>query len=479
MSFTSPEFCILLTVVCALYWLAPLTVLRKGLLLGASLFFYGYAHPLLNLLLLLAALAGWGGAWLMAIFPRRRKIWLTLGCAALVGLLAFFKYTGFLAATLEQFPALAPLLQLADALDATLRAAYSALGLEAGASKLLPPLGISFYTFQCLGYLIDVYRGKSRAEKNPLNVLLFISFFPQLVAGPIERAHHLLPQLGRQHKLRLVYFTSALPLLLRGLVKKMAIADNLAPFVDQVYTQSAPAPLLLYAGTIAFAVQILCDFSGYTDIARGAARLLGINLMENFRAPYLALNPADFWRRWHISFSLWIRDYLYIPCGGSRGRGAGGLFLVLLITFGLSGLWHGAAWNFVAWGLYHALLVFGAHLLGMHRKTWRPGSRAAAFLCWLTMIHLTLLGWLIFRAPSLEWLTGALQNFSVPIANTTMGDALRVFGAAALYSLPFFGFYTVARLRWPLLRGIIYGLLFCWLVVFASGTDYDFIYFRF
>lgn len=479
MSFTSPEFCILLTAVCALYWLAPLTVLRKGLLLGASLFFYGYAHPLLNLLLLVAAMAGWGGARLMALFPRGRKIWLATGCVLLLGLLAFFKYSGFLAATLAQFPPLTPLLQFANALESILRAAYSALGLEAGGSVLLPPLGISFYTFQCLGYLIDVYRGKSKAEKNPLEVLLFISFFPQLVAGPIERAHHLLPQLGRKHQLRLVYFTSALPLLLRGLLKKMAIADNLAPFVEQVYALPAPAPLLLYAGTIAFTVQILCDFSGYTDIARGAARLLGINLMENFRAPYLALNPADFWRRWHISFSLWIRDYLYIPLGGSRGRSAVGLFLVLLATFGLSGLWHGAAWNFVAWGLYHALLVFGAHLLGMHRKTWRPGNRTTAFLYWLGMVHLTLLGWLIFRAPSLGWLFDVLRNFSIHTPDITTIDALRVCAAAAFYSLPFIGFYSVARVKSPLLRGIIYGLLFCWLIVFSSGIDYDFIYFRF
>ncbi len=507
MSFTSWAYLLFLPAVCAAYWFLPVRRLRVLLLLAASLFFYGYLQPRLCLLLLTASGASWLAALLMNRFYVRRNGLLVAGLIFLLGTLGFFKYTRFFAGLLTDATGWlatgGTFLQMLDAaagdLDAALLAAYHALGLEAGTgSALLPPLGISFFTFQCIGYLVDVWRGSVRAERNPLQVILFISFFPQLVAGPIERAGHLLPQLNRQNARfsSLENITAALPLLLRGLLKKTVLADNLAPLVDRVFYLDSPSAVLLYAGTFAFALQIYGDFSGYTDIARGSARLFGIDLMENFRAPYAALTPADFWRRWHISFSLWIRDYLYIPLGGSRTGGVLRLLAVLLLTFGLSGLWHGAAWHYVAWGLYFGFLVWLCRVLGIAGAAWQPqGSGATAtvlkiLLCRVITFHLILLGWLLFRAPSLDWLTDALGKMTLagapallpqtPLgASSELPAAMTLMGAALFYTLPFAGCLLAGRVSSPLLRGALYGVLFGAFLVLAKGTEYDFIYFRF
>lgn len=522
MSFTSWAYLLFLPVVFAVYWLLPARSVRSLFLLAASFAFYGWMQPRLCLLLAGAALTTWAAGLLLQRLPAHRGSVLALGIAALLGVLGFFKYTRFFAGLLEDsagwLGAGGALLQAADAaagnLDAALLAAYHALGLETSGSALLPPLGISFFTFQCIGYLVDVRRGEVQAERNPLNVLLFVSFFPQLVAGPIERAGHLLPQLKRADlRPTLESVAAALPLLLRGLLKKTVLADNLAPLVDRVFGLDAPAAVLLYAGTVAFALQIYGDFSGYTDIARGSARLFGIDLMENFRAPYAALTPADFWRRWHISFSRWIRDYLYIPLGGSRRGGLLRLLLVLLATFGLSGLWHGAAWHFVAWGLYFGVLVWLCRLLGVSAADWRPQAtgKAARLMkdtgCRLLTFHLVLAGWLLFRAPGLGWLANALGTLTLfgraPDISTIaaaatpsavlaaaesgmtvaaypeLSAALVLLAATAFYALPLAGWLLAQRVRHPLARGALYGLLFCALLLLAKGTEYDFIYFRF
>jgi D-alanyl-lipoteichoic acid acyltransferase DltB (MBOAT superfamily) len=386
MSFTSPAFVVFFLL---FFWLWPglRGRPRQLFLLAASYLFYAsWSAPLL-LLLLASTLLDFSVARAIdrSDDPTRRRQLLGLSLLGNLGVLACFKYYNF----------------FADSAAAGLHA----LGLEVSAPTLaiVLPVGISFYTFQTLGYTIDVYRRKLAPCASPLDFALYVAFFPQLVAGPIERAGHLLPQLQS--------LASPSPprpdlsgfgLIALGAFKKVVIADNLAPIVDAVYADPAHAwaPALWFA-TYAFAFQIYCDFSGYSDIAVGVARLMGVSLSHNFRAPYAATGPADFWRRWHISLSTWLRDYLYIPLGGNRSgrwRAARNLLLTML----LGGLWHGAAWHFVLWGAYHGLLlvIFRAGLWDSlnARLPLRP---LVALIRWFVFFHLTCLGWALFRAPTL------------------------------------------------------------------------------
>jgi D-alanyl-lipoteichoic acid acyltransferase DltB (MBOAT superfamily) len=309
---------------------------------------------------------------------------------------------------------------------------------------IILPVGISFYTFQAMGYTIDVYRGHVPACRNIVNFLAYVSFFPQLVAGPIERASHLIPQFERTLRITRPMLEEGLWLMLWGMFKKVVIADNLEPLVSMVYgntTYSGPAVLM---ATTAFALQIYCDFSGYSDIARGTARVLGFDIMVNFNIPYAATSITEFWRRWHISLSTWLRDYLYISLGGNR-RGRSRTYLNLLITMVLGGLWHGASWNFVLWGFWQGagLMVHRAFGSGPN-----PGVAASAgelpklddkagklletkvpvrhrVLAWIATMLFVLYGWLLFRAQGLKVdgmsaldqimaMTRSLGDFSIP-----------------------------------------------------------------
>ena len=313
MSFNSMEFAIFLPTVFLFYWVLPHRF-RWLLLLAASYLFYFWWDFGAGFLLMSTTLVSWLCARNIhqAGHPWARKLYLCLALAVCLGCLGIFKYAGFFA----------PL----AGLDLTL--------------KILLPVGISFYTFQTVSYVLDVYRGTAAPEKHFGYYALFVSFFPQLVAGPIERSERLLPQLKQRRQFREVDFAAAGQLLLTGYFKKLVVADYLAPLVDQVYAAPdvASAPEILIA-TVLFGFQIYCDFSGYSDIARGAAKLLGIDLMENFRLPYSAASIRDFWRRWHISLTSWFTDYVYIPLGGSR-KGLLCQIRNVLIVFLLSGLWH-------------------------------------------------------------------------------------------------------------------------------------------
>jgi alginate O-acetyltransferase complex protein AlgI len=258
------------------------------------------------------------------------------------------------------------------------------------ALQLVLPVGVSFYTFQTIGYVIDVRRGHVAAERNLVDFLLFVTFFPQLVAGPIERADHLLPQirssrtLGGDDALRGTF------LIAQGLVKKVVIADSLAPLIDGVLALDDPSGPLIAAVAVMFAGQIYCDFSGYTDIARGFSRLLGFDLLVNFRQPYGSRTPAEFWARWHITLSNWFRDYVYIPLGGNRGP-RGKTLRNLMVTMTLSGLWHGASLNFVLWGAFH-----GAALV-VHRLASARGISVPRVVAWSATMAVVLIGWIMFR----------------------------------------------------------------------------------
>ena len=300
MIFTSQEYLVFLAIIFGLYWTVAHKTLQNVLLLAASYLFYGWIHPWFCILIAFSTCVDYACGLGMKRTPLRRGPLLAVSLVANLGMLGIFKYFNFFTENVI--------------------AALDRIGVAAEpiTVSVFLPVGISFYTFQTLSYTIDIYRGRCRVRTNFIDFALFVAFFPQLVAGPIERAQRFLPQIERRRAWNSERFWAAWPLLVRGYLKKVVIADNVAVLADQVYLLDRPSFFVLAVGTVAFAVQIYCDFSAYTDIARGSAKLIGFDLVENFNSPYLALSPSDFWRRWHISFSSWIRDYLYIGMGGSR-----------------------------------------------------------------------------------------------------------------------------------------------------------------
>jgi len=359
----------------------------KLFLLAASYFFYGSWNAKFLLLIIASTLLDFqvGRLLPLARDPRRRKLLLLASICGNLGILAFFKYFNFFA--------------------------ESAVGLLGALGVHLPrvvidvllPVGISFYTFQTMSYSIDIYRGRMSPTQSLLDFSLYVAFFPQLVAGPIERPRHLLPQLSNIPR---PADRSGWALIAMGAFKKVVIADHMAPLVAATYAapDSVPAAAL-WLGTYAFAMQIYGDFSGYSDIAVGLGRLMGVDLIQNFRAPYAALNPSDFWQRWHISLSSWLRDYLYIPLGGNRG---GWLYVQrnLMLTMLLGGLWHGARWNYVLWGAFHGLLLVAyrprfVQALGRRMDATGILRPPLTFLRRLFFFHVTCLGWALFRAETL------------------------------------------------------------------------------
>ena len=352
--------------------------------------------------------------------------------------------------------------------------------------NIILPVGISFYTFQSLAYVIDVYRGQGQVCRDLLTFAVFDAFFPQMVAGPIERSRQLIPQLQADLKFAANDLHDGLVLILVGFFKKVFVADNCALLANYVFNPSASlnAAWALIGG-LAFAFQIYGDFSGYTDIARGSAKLLGVNLVQNFHFPYLARNPSDFWSRWHISLSTWFRDYVYIPLGGNRGS-HGQTVRNLMAAMLLAGLWHGASWVFVIWGAYHGVLLilyrYGP-LQWLHRKQYDPGWRSRLALA--AMFSFTLIGWAIFRSPTLDhfwaWLT-ALGNWSpaaLPWRTSWWWLAIHVTPLILLQILTanFADETKFMRLPW-MARGIIYSILIL-LIVSSTASDQEFIYFQF
>ena len=333
------------------------------------------------------AFAGWAIACLIdRASGDRRKLWLLASLFANLGLLAVFKYFGFFT---QSFIA------AAESVGFSVNAPMMAIVL---------PIGISFYTFQTLSYTIDIWRGDMRPTRRLFDFAAYVAFFPQLVAGPIERARALLPQFEARRRWNAERAGEGALLFLWGLYKKTVIADNLAPIVNAAFaspSESSPAFMLL--GVLAFAVQIYCDFSGYSDMARGLARMLGFELMVNFDLPYFSRTPSEFWRRWHISLSSWLRDYLYVPLGGNRG-GALATYRNLFLTMLLGGLWHGAAWTFIVWGAFHGGILAVYRALGVDTKIERArgsGALIVNIIAWGVMSVLTLIGWTLFRAQSL------------------------------------------------------------------------------
>jgi alginate O-acetyltransferase complex protein AlgI len=399
MLFNSLQFLVFFALVFAVYWSLPWQRLRVYLLLGASFYFYASWNPWLALLIVASTTVDFFLARGIenAESPRLRKLLLTINIFLNLGLLCYFKYANF----------------FLDSLKSSLHAA--GLSISTPVLDVILPIGISFYTFEAINYMVDVYRRHVRAESNLAHFMLFILFFPHLIAGPIVRARDFLHQIRRPKRWNWLRMEVGVQYFLLGLFKKVAIADHMAPFVDALFANpGAYSTGSTWVAVLAYAIQIYCDFSGYSDMALGTAHLLGYRLAVNFNMPYLAANVSEFWRRWHISLSTWLRDYLFIPLGGSRCSNAR-TNLNLMITMTLGGLWHGASWNFVIWGVVQGLMLV------IHRvfRGWCEGQAGLqrvlqslpglalrvgfTFLC-------ICLAWVLFRAPTMQIASGVFTN---------------------------------------------------------------------
>ncbi len=399
MLFNSLEFLIFFPVVTLLYFAIPHKV-RYIWLLIASYFFYMCWNPKYALLMAFSTVSTYVAGLLIAKSKKTgsKKLWVALSFTVNIAILFFFKYFDF---AIENVNAI-----------------LSNIGLELinPAFDVILPVGISFYTFQALGYTVDVYRNDIEPEKNLLRYALFVSFFPQLVAGPIERSGNLIKQLRERHYFNTKRAAYGLMLMLWGFFEKVVIADRIAYLVDNVYNNYG-----LYTGfslviaTVLFAIQIYCDFASYSDIARGAAQVMGFNLMKNFETPYFSQSVAEFWRRWHISLSSWFKDYLYIPLGGNR-KGKVRKYFNLMVVFLLSGLWHGASWNYVIWGALNGIYqVIGDMTKGIRKKVSkalgvREGNFSSKLAKGLVTFALIDFSWIFFRAKTFSDAIGIIKN---------------------------------------------------------------------
>lgn len=470
MIFNSFIFWGFFAVVLLLYWRLPLRG-QNQLLLLASYIFYGYWDwRYLGLLAASTVVDYYVGYYLVRIDDaHKRKLLITVSIVMNLTFLGFFKYFGF----------------FVDSFADLLRT----LGFEPHLPvlQIVLPVGISFYTFQSMAYTIDVYRGVTKPAGSLFNFALFVAYFPQLVAGPIERSNELLPQLENERRLRQGDFAEGLYHILLGLFKKVIVADNLAPIANRVF--ETPAADLtgteMLVGVYAFAFQIYGDFSGYSSIAQGVSKWLGIDLSYNFRMPYFARSPSEFWQRWHISLSQWLRDYLYIPLGGNR-RGPTRTYINLFLTMLLGGLWHGASWTFVAWGAWHGLLLIAYRLVGTETFEKPSSSIAAAALQMVAMFHFVCIGWIFFRAESIGQafaMIGALgHGFELTDFASYAGTLLAFFVAPLLiYEWHVYRRrdMTLALSKPAWQRVMLYGYLVAMVVIFPPLAQQVFIYFQF
>ncbi|GGH45938.1 acyltransferase [Mangrovimonas yunxiaonensis] len=477
MIFNSLDFALFLPLVFVLYWFVFNKSLQRQniLVVIASYVFYGWWDWRFLSLIIFSTLVDFfiGKQLGKTLSSSKRKLLLWGSIVVNIGFLGFFKYYNFF---VDNF------------IDA-----FALFGQQISPNSLniILPVGISFYTFQTLSYTIDVYRRRLEPTKDIVAFAAFVSFFPQLVAGPIERATHLLPQFKHKRVFNYTKAVSGIQLIVWGLFKKVVIADNCAQFANDIfenYNQYSTATLVL--GAVYFAFQIYGDFSGYSDIAIGTSRLLGFDLMKNFATPYFSRDIAEFWRRWHISLSTWFRDYLYIPLGGSRG----GTFMVIrnvFVIFLVSGFWHGANWTFIVWGFLNALYFLPLILLKRNRvhtntiaeNTWSPSFREIIQMG--TTFALTLVAWIFFRANSV---TEAFQYIKRLLLFELDMERLTI-ERFSVEILPLIALLVViewfSRNKEQPLQNVKYPMLFCCsliLLIFMFGSYsqlYEFIYFQF
>ncbi|MBQ3252204.1 MAG: MBOAT family protein [Oscillospiraceae bacterium] len=486
MVFNSFGFLIFYPIVLLLYFILPKR-LSWIMLLLASYYFYISWNVELIYLIVFTTLISWVSAMLIEHTRKQgvRKLFLVLTLVTCLGVLFFYKYFNF----------------LSDSVVETLK--VFGIGANPFNLDLILPVGISFYTFQTLSYVIDVYRGDVKTERNFFFYALYVSFFPQLVAGPIERPNNLIPQLHARHRPTWENTRNGLRKMLIGFFKKVVVADLLATYVNAVYNDVANATGLgVLIATVLFAIQIYCDFAGYTDIAIGCAEIMGIKLMQNFNRPYIAQSIQEFWRRWHISLSTWFKDYIYVPLGGSRCAKWKNMRNILIV-FSVSGLWHGAAWTFVIWGTLHGLYQVIGKLLKplrskmLERMHLAEDAKGVQYLRQAVTFALVCFAWIFFRANSTadamllvkklftDWsLSGAYFRTTIDHMGLTMITAL--ISALSIYIM---NRMDINQLRLahdgdgavPVFRYayVVWVIAIAWLLLLAGDGASSFIYFQF
>jgi len=468
MLFHSIEFLIFFFVVYFLYVILSFKW-QNCLLLAASYVFYGFWDWRFLSLIWVSTIVDYFCAIKIenANDPKRRIRFLGFSLIVNLGLLGIFKYFDFFTNSFIDLLSL------------------FGFSVSEVSLNIILPIGISFYTFQSLSYTIDVYQGKLKSTDRFLDFALYVSFFPQLIAGPIERAQHLLPQILKPRKILISEVKEGAYLFAWGLFEKIFIANNLAQIVDPIFAKSDhfSSMEVLVAG-YAFAFQIFADFDGYSNMARGLGKCLGIDIMVNFNLPYFAKNPRDFWRRWHISLSTWLRDYLYIPLGGNRSsanRNLGNLMIVML----LGGLWHGASWTFILWGAYHGFLLIAHRFITLKFPSKNNHCVTEVFKC-VGFFHLVVIGWVIFRAESVSQVMVMMQsvflNHSFDHNTTTMIIKL-ICILLPLWIIQIWqhqskNLMVVFQSHW-LLKYFVMAVLFYLFTIWGVFDEIEFIYFQF
>lgn len=476
MLFNSVEFLLLfLPIVLGIYYTISHKAQNAFLVIASCVFYASWDWRFLAPLLFTSSLDYWISKKLEAAREqgwsgRQRKRLVVISVVSNLGLLGFFKYFNFFAQSLVEL--------------------VSVFGVQADfhVLNIVLPVAISFYTFQALSYTIDVYRGELHATKSFWDFFLAVLYFPHLVAGPIQRASQLLPQVVLPRKINRRQVIEGLHLMAWGFFKKVFIADNLSPIANAAFTTQSYSGGSTVLGVLAFTFQIYCDFSGYTDIARGIAKIMGFEFTLNFNLPYFARNPSDFWRRWHISLSSWLRDYLYKPLGGSRG----GSIMTnrnLLLTMLLGGLWHGAAWNFILWGAYHGFILVLHRLAGpaleVVDNVLKSVPKLWTMITWVSMFLMTCFGWLLFRAVSIDQIVQMTASLAHPLNGMDWVSLQKV----GLIISPLL-LVQVIQLRSGSLyfldpakvsastRTIVYASM-AYLTLFQGGQPQSFVYFQF
>lgn len=467
MSFISYEFLLFFLIIFSLYWIAPKQSLQNLVLFISSFVFYSWLVPwhagFLFVSIVIDYLLGLG----MARWKSRSALLMWLGIAINIGLLISIKYYFIF--------------------DETLASWVSKIGVSNDIllSMIILPLGVSFYTLKKISYLIEVHRGGQQPEHDFIAFAAYVSFFPQVFSGPIDRPQKLLHQLKSPRIWVSSHFYDAWQLLLMGFFKKIVVANTVKVFVDQIFLMKEPSIVFLMVGGLGFTLQIFADFSSYTDLSRGFAFLLGLQTTENFNKPYLALTPSEFWNRWHISFSSWLRDYVFFPLRRILLRIKTvpeilNQIIPPLVTMFISGLWHGTGWTFIVWGIYYGLLIIGYQLIGV-RGDWKPANTFKRYLAWVAMFVFIVFGWIIFRSPSLSWLWNALISGIYYRSSEELIASLVILTMIIFYASFLLAKHILEQYanRQTNLHSIYYTVIATLTLIYINSSSPDFIYFQF
>lgn len=466
MLFSSISFIyVFLPAVCFLY-LITRKELHNPILLIASIIFYAWGEPRYLAIMLVTIMVNYLGALLIEKYPLKKKLTLTLTIAANLGFLIYFKYFNFILGNINAL-----------------------LHTNIDFIKVVMPIGISFYTFQAMSYLIDVYRGECKAQKDIYKMALYICLFPQLIAGPIVKYHDVAEQIDSR-EVNFEKVDIGVKRFIIGLAKKMLIANTMGAIADKIFVQAPDTftPLIAWIGSFAYSLQLFYDFSGYSDMAIGLGLIFGFRFMENFNYPYISKSITEFWRRWHISLSTWFRQYVYIPLGGNK-ISPNRTYINLAVVFFLTGLWHGASWNFIFWGLWNGFFIILEKMTGWHKETDKPFIN---FLKHIYTIFIFVLGWVMFRADNMHYAAIYLKNMfglvkvhDIAYGISYYGDTVEIltFIIAVICAMPVFSKILEIKQERKILRSIVN----IWLIILfilstaavAASTYNPFIYFRF